>query len=73
MLPNNKFSSFVEATVQVELSRRIDIGLSYKNHFKAALNGSYEFYHAEQPSNGQLSLTQKAFSVVFLVKMGRKD
>lgn len=73
MLPDNKFSSFVEATIQVELSRRIEIGLSYKNHFKAALNGSYEFYHTEQTSNGKLFLTQKAFSVLVLVKMGRND
>lgn len=66
---DNKPKVFVEASIQTSITNRILIGFRYLHHFNPALEGSYNFSHAK--SNGQLTLTQRALSILFLVRVSR--
>jgi hypothetical protein len=67
---DNKPKAFMEVSVQTNISSRILMGLRYLHHFNPALEGSYKFNHAR--SSGQLTLTQRALSILFLIKLGKK-
>jgi hypothetical protein len=74
MLPaGSKLYAFAEISIQTELSRRLSIGLLYRHHFKAALEGTYNFYHSTSPSNGNLSVQQRALSVLCLARIGKRS
>lgn len=72
MLTNNKLKGFAELSVQTDLNPRISIGVLLRYHFKPALTGTYNFYNTTEPLNGTLALTQRALSVLFLVKIEKK-
>jgi hypothetical protein len=71
-LANEKLKGFAEVSIQTKLNRRILMGLQYRYHFKPAVSGTYNFYHTEIPSNGTLSVTQRAISILFLIRIGKK-
>lgn len=71
-LPNKKPKGFTEVSVQTKLNRRILMCLQYRHHFSLALTGTYNFYHTQIPSNGTLSVTQSALSILFLIRIGKK-
>jgi hypothetical protein len=64
---DNKPKAFMEVSVQTSISSRILVGLRYLHHFNPALEGSYKFNHAK--SSGALTLTQRALSVLFLIRV----
>lgn len=70
-LNQNKVKAFAEISLQTQLSARIHVGLQYRHHFKPAATGSYNFYHTREPASGSLSLTQRAISLLFLIRLGK--
>lgn len=70
-LTSNTAKLFAEISGQIPLGNRINLGLQYRHHFKPATTGFYNFYHTRKPASGSLSVTQRAFSVVFLIRLGR--
>jgi hypothetical protein len=64
---NEKVKGFVDVFVQTNLTRRLVLGLRYRHHFTPALEGTYNYPHAK--ASGQLSVTQRAVSVVFLARI----
>jgi hypothetical protein len=67
----NKIVAFAELSTQVELNQRVTVGFMYRHHFKPFIEGTYNFYHVSEPSNGTLSVTQKNLSILFLVRLGK--
>jgi len=67
---NNTPKGFTEIDIQTNVSDRIVVGFRYRHHFNSALQGNYYFTQAK--SSGQLSLAQRALSIVFLVRITSK-
>ena len=73
VLTDNGVKGFTEFSIQTSLNPRMLIGVMYRYHFNPALKGTYNFYHMKDPPSGLLSLTQRAFSILFLVRIGKKN
>jgi hypothetical protein len=72
LLTNSRLKGFAEVSVQTDINPRISTGVLFRYHFKPALTGNYNFYNITEPLNGTLSLNQRAISILFLVKIGKK-
>lgn len=70
-LTPNKVKAFVEISLQTQLNARISVGMQYRYHFKPAATGTYNFYHTRESASGSLSLTQRALSLLFLIRLGK--
>lgn len=64
---DNKPKGFIEFDMQTNVGAAMVLGLRYRHHFNPALQGTYNFDHAQ--SSGQLSLAQRAISIVVLVRI----
>ncbi len=68
----SKLIGFGKISTQMRLNRLFSVGLEYSYHFSPALEGFYEFSHTKAPSSGTISLYQREFSVVLLVKVSKR-
>ncbi|MDQ3394049.1 MAG: hypothetical protein M3512_08060 [Bacteroidota bacterium] len=69
--PVNKIVPFAKISAQCKMTDSIILGLEYSYHFKPLLNGFYEFYDTETPTNGKITLYQRELNFVFMVKIPR--
>ncbi|HEU5288996.1 MAG TPA: hypothetical protein VFU05_00040 [Cyclobacteriaceae bacterium] len=70
---NNTLFAFAELSCQVELSQRISIGILYRQHFKAALEGTYNFYHVDNPSKWHIVCYAKSSEYSIYGKSGKTN
>ena len=68
-----KVKGFAKISVQANITPRFRLGLEYTHHFTQVLNGTYAFYHMKNPPSGTLSLTPKAISLLFIVRISKKN
>lgn len=69
----DNLKGFMEIQLQAKLNRWLLLGLRYRHHFEPVLKGDYNFYHMKNRPSGTLSLTQRALSILFLVRIGGKS
>lgn len=70
--PSSSILPFAKISAQLKINFYLTFGLEYTHHFGSMLEGSYEFYHTEKPTTGQISLYPREFSVVLLVRISKK-
>lgn len=68
-LTSKRTKGFAEVSLQMSLNKWCLVGLSFRSHFSTSLNGSYRFYHTRQDYSGQLALTPRTLSLLFLIKI----
>ena len=66
---SDQITGFVELSAQTYLDHWLLLGLRYRHSFDPALTGSYNLYHVENPPSGSISLTQRALSIMLLLKI----
>ena len=69
---DEKIKGFAEVSLQTMLIRRLLVGLQYRHHYAPAARATYQFYHTPTPLAGNVTVTQRALSILFLVRLGKK-